>query len=499
MELEQVLAELRTRSAKSVVLCHGCFDLLHIGHIRHLEEARKYGDVLVVTVTPDHFVNKGPNRPAFRQDLRAEALAALDCVNYVAINEWPTAVETIELLKPQFYVKGIEYYDASKDLSGKIGDEEKAVQSIGGKLVFTDDVTFSSSRLINTHLPVLPQEVTEFLAVFRGRYDAADVIRYLENTQHLRVLVIGEAIIDDYHYCETMGKSGKEPVLAARFINSEKSAGGSIAVANHVAAFSDHVGLLTVLGSVDSQEDFIEEKLDPKVKRCFIYREGAPTIVKRRFIETYPFQKLFEVYIINDDRPQADEIEEFCNQLEKLLPQYDVVIVVDYGHGMIESESARILCDKAPFLAINTQVNAANHGFNTLSKYRCADYMCVSEKELRLEARSRRRDLNEIVRDVSDKLDCHKLMVTRGGSGCFSYGKDEGSFEIPAFTDHFADRIGAGDAVFSVTSLAVASEVPMEVVGFIGNAVGARAVQIIGNKSYIERHTLLKLVESVLK
>ena len=113
---------------KSVVLCHGVFDLMHIGHIKYLEDAKKYGDILVVTITPDQHVNKGPNRPVFSQNLRAEALAALQSVDFVAINEWPTAIETINLLAPNFYVKGPDYKNLFEDISGNILLEKNAVE-----------------------------------------------------------------------------------------------------------------------------------------------------------------------------------------------------------------------------------------------------------------------------------------------------------------------------------------------------------------------------------
>ena len=104
-ELAEILASLRASNRK-VVHCHGVFDLQHIGHIRHFQQAKKLGDILLVTVTPDKYVNKGPHRPAFTEDWRAEAIAALGCVDYVAINKWPTAVEVIKLLKPDIYAKG---------------------------------------------------------------------------------------------------------------------------------------------------------------------------------------------------------------------------------------------------------------------------------------------------------------------------------------------------------------------------------------------------------
>src|SRR5947209_9047303 len=130
-ELAATLAGLRTHG-KKIVHCHGVFDLLHIGHIKHLEAARKLGDALVVTMTPDRFVNKGPHRPAFPERLRAEALASLTCVDFVAINEWPTAVETIERLRPDFYVKGRVRESGKRDHTDAIDREANAVKAPAG-------------------------------------------------------------------------------------------------------------------------------------------------------------------------------------------------------------------------------------------------------------------------------------------------------------------------------------------------------------------------------
>jgi len=142
----QTLSVLKSGN-KTVVHCHGVFDLLHIGHIRYLEQARRMGDILVVPVTPDRYVDKGPDRPAFPEGLRAEAIASLGCVDYVAINQWPAAEETLCLLQPDFYVKGSEFKNISSDMTGKIAREEQVVQEIGATLAFTDDIVFSSSNL----------------------------------------------------------------------------------------------------------------------------------------------------------------------------------------------------------------------------------------------------------------------------------------------------------------------------------------------------------------
>src|SRR5262249_54105390 len=152
-DLPAILANLQA-AGRRVVHCHGVFDLLHIGHVRHFQNARRFGDVLVVTLTPDEWVKKGPHRPAFQQDLRAEMVANLECVDYVALNRWPTAVETIKLLRPNFFAKGSEYREMAKDVTGAIQQEDDAVRSVGGQLVFTEDVVFSSSTLINRFVPL---------------------------------------------------------------------------------------------------------------------------------------------------------------------------------------------------------------------------------------------------------------------------------------------------------------------------------------------------------
>ena len=136
--------------AKVIVHCHGVFDLLHIGHIKHLEKAKKLGDKLVVTLTADKHVNKGPERPIFNQALRADAIAALNAVDYVAINETPTAINPIKILKPNIYCKGTDYKNFKDDITGEIRNEIKEIKKIKGQIIFTEEITFSSSRLINS-------------------------------------------------------------------------------------------------------------------------------------------------------------------------------------------------------------------------------------------------------------------------------------------------------------------------------------------------------------
>lgn len=495
-ELATLVAEFRSQG-QTVAHCHGVFDLMHIGHIRHFQGARGFADKLVVTITPDHYVNKGPGRPVFTQQLRAEAIAALDCVDYVAINEWPMAIETIKLLQPNIFVKGSEFRDGG-DVTGAIPLERAAVQEAGGRMAFTNDITFSSSNLLNRYLAVYPKELEMYLAGFCGSHACGEVLDYLESAAKLKVLIVGEAIIDEYQYCEVIGKSGKEPILAARYIKNERFVGGSLAIANHVASIADNVTLLTSLGSVDPQEDFIRDKLSPNVHPHFLCRENTPTIVKRRFLEQYPFQKLFEVYVMAPVENDQKHNQALCDRLEHLLPEFDLVIVADYGHGLLCNEAVALLCEKAHFLALNAQMNAENRGFNPISRYKRADFISTSENEIRLEVHSRIRDLREIVCDVSHKLNCRQVMVTRGKQGCLcSVGGD--FHEVPAFTSSVVDRVGAGDAVFGITAMCAQQNAPIDILGFIACAVGAEAVTIVGNRTAVQRVPLMRHIEHLMK
>ena len=496
-ELTRLVAELRA-AGKVVVHCHGVFDLMHIGHIRHFEQAKQLGDVLIVTVTPDRFVNKGPNRPVFPEAHRAWAIGALGCVDYVAVNQWPMATDTIRLLKPSIFVKGTEFRNL-EDRTGAVALEEEAIREVGGHMDFTGDVIFSSSNLLNRHFSVHSEQTERFLESFSGRYSSDEVIRSIERARKLRVLVLGEAIIDEYQYCETLGKAGKEPVLAARHISSEKFAGGSLAVANHVTAVCDRVSILTLLGDIDSHEQFIREHLQPSVDKHFLYLENSPTLIKRRFLESYPFQKLFEIYVMAELERLGSKSAELCEKLEVMLPDYDVVIVADYGHGMISAEVADLLSAKARYLAINTQVNAGNHGFNTVSKYHRADFISISEREIRMETRNQLGDLNAIISGVAARLQCDRIVVTRGMQGCLCYSREEGFTVTPAFSGRVVDRVGAGDAVLAITAPCAALKAPAEMLGFIAGCVGAQAVTTVGNRNAIERVALARYIECLMK
>ncbi|MEW6219117.1 MAG: PfkB family carbohydrate kinase [Thermodesulfobacteriota bacterium] len=497
-ELAAILDTIRA-NGRRLVLCHGVFDLLHIGHIRYFEQARRHGDVLVVTVTPDRFVDKGPHRPAFGEELRAEAVASLGCVDFVAVNLWPTAEETLRTLRPHVYVKGAEFKNLASDPTGKIAREAAVVEEIGATIAFAEDIVFSSSNLINRYLSNLPEELSNYVELFRSRHSLPEIVSILDRMSDLRVLVIGDTILDEYQYCEAIGKSSKDPTLVLRYQSHDLFAGGVLAVANHVANFAGAVDLVTLLGERDRHEEFIRGQLHAKVRPFFHTQPGAPTLVKRRFLDGYSFNKLLEVYLMDDSGlpPAADAA--LNAWLAEHLADYDLVIASDFGHGAISAQAVATLCQHAPYLAINTQANAGNRGFHTVSRYPHADYACIAEHELRLETRAKNGNLLPAMQRIARQLGTRRMVVTTGRKGCTVVEGDQPVVQVPAFAQKIVDRVGAGDAFLSVTAMAAVQEAPSEILGFLGNIVGGLAVEVIGNKKSIDRASVQKYVTAVMK
>jgi rfaE bifunctional protein nucleotidyltransferase chain/domain len=495
-----VLSRQARSAGETVVLCHGVFDLLHMGHVRHLESARREGTKLVVTLTADRYVNKGPNRPVFPEQLRAEMVAAIEYVDWVAINDAPSAETVLNAVQPSIYVKGSDYRNSEEDVTGKITAERNAVESHGGKIVFTDDITFSSSALINRYMNVYQPELANFLEPFREEGGLKRLCQSIEAVSNYKVLVVGDAIIDDYQYVTPLGKSPKENMIATLYQSRETFAGGAIAAANHAAGFCKQVDIITVLGENENYEELIRSSLRPNVNMTAVMRPSAPTTRKTRFVESYSLRKLFEVYSMDDTPLPAAVKAELHRVLGERLADYDAVIVNDFGHGMLRDDTLNLLAEKSRFLGVNAQSNSANLGYNFITKYPRADYLCIDSAEAHLAAGDKHLDLSEIVKDrLPTAVNCPKVIVTRGKYGCLTREGDGTLVGVPALTSTIVDTVGAGDAFFAVTAPMVAAGARMGDIGFIGNAAGALKVGIVGHRSAVDKAALIKFVTSLLK
>ncbi len=498
--LKPMLDALRA-DGKRIVLSHGVFDLLHPGHIRHLNAAKAQGDVLVVSLTADAYVRKGPGRPVFNETLRTETVAAMEVVDFVTLVHDRNAVSCIRKLKPHVYVKGPEYRNPAEDPTGDLAEEEQAVREVGGELFFTSsDIVFSSTHLINKYAGVFTERQREFLQQIKDRYQSdKHIIEMLHRLEDLRVLVVGDAIIDEYVYCEPLGQSLKQNLVVHQYLREERFCGGAVAVANQVADFCKGVHLVTVFGEQNSFEPYVRSHLRKNVSMQSFARDDAPTVVKRRYLYANAEQKVFEVCHIRDhDVPRRLEMD-IAGYLGDHASQYDLVMVCDYGHGIMTSRVASEAKRSAKFLAVNAQTNSANMGYNLITrKYTGLNFASVDEAEARLALQEKHEKIEVLGPKLLHRLDADRLIITRGRSGSMAFLRNGEGYPSPAFAMSVVDRVGAGDAVFAVTSPCFSLEMPADLVSFIGNLVGALAVQIVGNRETVAPRDLYRLVTSLL-
>ena len=488
------------KNKKKVVLCHGVFDLLHIGHIKHLEKAKKLGDKLVVTITADKFVSKGPGRPVFNEILRSEALASISAVDYVAINDTSTAINPIKVLKPNIYCKGKDYKIGTDDITGEIKNEIKAVKEFKGKIYFTDELTFSSSRIINRSTNFYSNDQKKNLTRIRKKTNFKKIKKLIDTFENLKILTIGETIIDKYNFCEAIGKSGKEPILVLKETNEEQYFGGVLSIAKNLSSFCKNVTILSTLGEKKKYLKEVNNFLSKKIKKFFIFKKNSPTIVKKRYVDLVSGSKLFGIYNFNDEILNKKNEKEFNKKLLSLIKKNDIVIVSDYGHGLISERSAKIICKHSKFLALNAQVNAANIGYHTISNYNNFNTLIINEKEIRHEMRDQITDVKILIKKLSGHKNINNLIVTRGGKGSILYNKRKNKFfYCDGYATNITDKIGAGDTMLSIIAPCIKSNIDNDISLLISSLAAAQSIENFGNKYSIKKMSILKSLENILK
>jgi len=488
------------KKQKIIVLCHGVFDLLHIGHIKHLEKAKELGDILVVTLTPDTYVNKGPGRPLFNQNLRSESLAALSSVDFVSINNNSTAANIIRKIKPNIYCKGQDYKDYNDDITGEIKNEIRELKKVNGKVVFTNELTHSSSSLINQTSNDLSLNQKKIIKKIKKSFNLEKIQNEIDKIKKLKVLVIGETIIDRYFFCEPLGKSGKDPILVFKENKFEEYLGGSLAIARNISPFCKNVTVLSALGEHKEYLRFIKKKLNKKIKFNFIYKKNSPTIVKTKYLDSVTFNKVFGLNKINGDLLNKMEEMQFLKMLHKEIIKHDLVIVSDYGHGLITKKIASSLVQKSKYLAINAQINSANLGFHTLKNYKKSDCCIINENEIRYELRNKNDKIEKLMNEFIRTNNPHNLIVTQGNKGSKILSKKIKKIDhIEAFSKGAVDKVGAGDTMLAFISALLKNKTDRLLALFIGSLAAAISVQSFANKKDINKIALLKFISRVLK
>ena len=496
--VEKILKPIK-KKRKKIVCCHGVFDLLHIGHLKHFKSAKKYGDILIVSVTPDEFIQKGFDRPYFNSEQRMEGLASIEVIDFVVLNKSANAIDIINKIKPNYYVKGPDYKNFKDDITGQIKKEKIAVKKNGGKIIITNDKTYSSSSILNDVNSSFNLEQKTFIKKIKKEVQLTNFSNQIKKLENLKVLVIGETIIDKYVFCEALGKSGKEPHLVLRDLYEETYLGGVIAIAKNISSFCKKVTVLSCLGK-DKKLNLIKRKLSKNISFKYLIKSNSPTIVKKRYIEHISKNKVLGVYSLNDELLNSKEELSFSKMILKEIKKYDVVIVSDYGHGLITNRAAKLIYKNAKFLALNAQVNAANIGYHTIQKYNNVDCVVINEQELRQELRNKNEKVENLAKKLAKILNIKNLVITRGSDGAFLFdSKTKNIFYSPAFASKVVDKVGAGDTMLSIISLLVKLKFQHSLSLFLGSLAGAISVEGLSNKVPLNKTKLFKYMEHILK
>ena len=478
---------------KKIVLSHGAFDLLHLGHIRHFNSAKKKGDILVVSLTSDEFIKKGPNRPFFNLQERLEAISNLDCVDYLTWSNSIDAIEVIKILKPNVYCKGIDYLRNHDDPTGNIKKEKEAIKKIKGSIFITKDKKFSSTKILSEKNLILDQEQKNFLKKIK-KYDSSYIKDLIKKIKKIKPLVIGEIIIDQYSFGEALGKSGKEPIMMIKKLNEEQYLGGSGAISNHVSNFVDKVVLLSMIGEKKEHLKFIHNKLKKNIRHNFLYKKNSPTIVKKKYLDYISGNKIIGFYEINDNHLSEIDKKKIILKFKKKLKKTDLIIVADYGHSMINNEIAKLISSQKKFTSVNCQINAANIGTSSIKKYKNVDLIIINENEIRSEFKDKSSTVDYLAKKLCSELKSKFVVVTRGSNGVLMYSKIKNkTFKCPAFASKVVDRIGAGDVMLSILSIFLKYTKNENFSLFIGSIASAQHVQTIGNKEVIKKEDVVKI------
>lgn len=498
-ELAQKIKKIRKLKPNTkIVLCHGVFDVIHIGHIRYFKEAKKNGDFLVVSVTADKFVNKGLNRPYFKNHLRLEFLSSLSEIDAVCLSNNESAVGVINKLKPNFYLKGNDYSKLSSDLTKKIYIEKKSVIKNGGKLIFSKDIVFSSSNIINTYFDKPDKINQKYINKINDEKLTKSLINNIDNIANLKILVIGETIIDKYTVSEPLGKPGKDTHIVIKNKSENIYVGGAAAVAKNVSSFCNNVTFLSSLGENKEYHNLIKSHLGKKIKQFFIFKKDSSTIIKKRFIDEVSNQKLFGEYFLNDNQILKIEEKKIINFLGK--KKYDMVILLDYGHGFITKKIIQKLKKVSNFLAVNAQINSSNIGHHSIQKFNNSNLLIINESELRHEARDKESDIEVISKKFAKKNKFKFIIVTMGFRGSLLVDKNLKVTRCPAFENkEVVDKVGAGDTMLSVIAPLFYLKNNNLTSILIGNLAGAIAIRNLANSKSLNKVKLINYYKTILK
>jgi rfaE bifunctional protein kinase chain/domain/rfaE bifunctional protein nucleotidyltransferase chain/domain len=478
--LDELIAIVGPRPrAKTVIMCHGVFDVVHPGHLRHLMYAKEKAHVLVASLTADRHITKADHRPYIPQELRAQNLAALEMVDYVVVDPNPTPIDTIRRLQPDYFAKGYEYF--AEGIPPKTREEMEALESYGGEIVFTPgDIVYSSSKLIELQAPKIAVEKLLSLMEAEG-VDFADLRKAVQGLRGVRVHVVGDTIVDGYSECSLLGAAAKYPAFSVRLEHTERFTGGAGIVARHVKSAGADVSFSTVLGD-DELKDFVLSELADAGVRCGpVVDRTRPTTYKERF--SAGGHRLLQVDRV-DNRPISGKTLQVIADAVR-ASHADVFIMSDFRHGIFNRDTIPEIVGKIPSGPLKVADSQVSNRWGNILEFTDFDLLTPNERE----ARFALGDQDTIVRPLALTLfkaaRCRNLILKLGERGTLTYRnpgpEPRDFFALESFVERLVDPIGAGDALLAYASLALATTGNLVIASILGSFAAAVTCERQGN------------------
>jgi bifunctional ADP-heptose synthase (sugar kinase/adenylyltransferase) len=439
---------------KRVIMCHGVFDVVHPGHVRHLLYAKSKADLLVASITADKHITKGLHRPHVPQDLRAVNLAAFEMVDFVVIDHNEKPLANIETIQPDYFAKGFEYN--AKGLAPKTAEEAAVVEAYGGELIFTPgDIVYSSSALINLAPPSVKLEA---LQIFMERNNITfDVLRdVLGRMPGQRVHVVGDTIVDSYTHCAMIGGQTKTPTMSVLYERRVDYVGGAGIVAKHLIAAGARVTLSTVLGDDPLKTFALEDMRAAGIDVRAVIDASRPTVNKNAIV--VGGYRLLKVDTL-DNRSISDNILASIAEALSSTPA-DAVVCSDFRHGLFNRRTIPELIKAIPpnvFRVADSQVASR---WGNITEFTDFDMITPNEREARFALADQDSGIRPLASTLYDAARCKLLILKLGERGVLACRNSnheslDSFFVIDSFVDHLVDAVGAGDALLAYSTLSM--------------------------------------------
>jgi len=484
---------------KKVIMCHGTFDVVHPGHVRHLIYACSKADLLVVSLTCDAHIGTANFRPFVPEDLRALNLAAFEMVDYVVIDNDPVPLKNIAILQPDYFAKGYDY--VSNGVPQKTKDEKDALESYGGEIIFTPgDIVYSSSHLLETAPPNIALE--KLIALFDAEKITFDDLRAaLDKIRGIVVHVVGDTIVDSYTETTMIGGQTKTPTLSVRYEGQRNYVGGAGIVAKHLKAAGAIVTFSTLLGD-DQWKDFVLDDVENfGITTNAIIDETRPTTNKNAIICND--QRLLKVDYL-DNRAIPDKIQtRFHDALTDT--NVDSVIFCDFRHGIFNKDTIPGMIDAIPpgtFRVADSQVASR---WGNILEFQGFDLITPNERE----ARFALGDQDSVIRPLALKLfkesKCKNLILKLGERGLLAYRQRKdiddvrSFFAIDTFAENVVDAVGSGDALLAYATLAEIATGNAVIAAVLGSFAAAVECEHDGNTPVTPDDVRAKIDKSELR